>query len=88
MRVVSTTSCCSQQNLQLTSTAGLLILGRRNLYLMDGLVQTPDGAVIDAADAPRDVLTIPSGTLVELDPTVQQSHRWSVGITILKWADC
>lgn len=62
----------------LTQLAGLLILGKKNLYLMDGLVQTPDGEVIDARDAPRDVLTIPSGTLVELDPTDQQSHRWYV----------
>lgn len=56
--------------------AGLLILGKRNLYLVDGLVQTPNGEVIDAKDAPKDVLTVPSGTLVELDSTDQQSRRW------------
>jgi hypothetical protein len=56
--------------------AGLLIIGKRNLYLVDGLVQTPNGEVIDAKDAPKDVLTVPSGTLVELDSTDQQSHRW------------
>ncbi|ORY31849.1 hypothetical protein BCR39DRAFT_525741 [Naematelia encephala] len=56
---------------------GLLILGKKNLYLVDGLVQTPDGEVIDARDAPRDSLLIPSGTLVELDSLDQQSHRWS-----------
>ena len=33
--------------------AGLLIIGKRNLYLVDGLVQTPNGEVIDAKDAPR-----------------------------------
>jgi len=55
---------------------GLLILGRKNLYLVDGLLQTVDGEVIDAKDAPKDVLTIPSGTLVELDGTDQQSYRW------------
>lgn len=57
---------------------GLLILGKKNLYLVDGLVQTPDGEVIDAKDAPRDALTIPSGTLAELDGADQQSHRWYV----------
>ncbi|WVQ73417.1 hypothetical protein IAR50_002989 [Cryptococcus sp. DSM 104548] len=56
---------------------GLLILGKRNLYLIDGLVQTGDGEVIDARDAQKDVLSIPSGTLVELDAADQQSHRWS-----------
>jgi hypothetical protein len=54
---------------------GLLILGKRNLYLVDGLVQTANGEVIDAKDAPRDVLTIP-GTLAELEGGDQQSHRW------------
>lgn len=61
---------------ELIDLAGLLIIGKKNLYLIDGLVQTPDGAVIDAKDAPKDVLTVPSGTLVELDSTDQQSHRW------------
>jgi hypothetical protein len=54
----------------------LLILGRKNLYLSDGLVQTPEGEVIDAKDAPRDALSIPSGTLVELDAIDQQNARW------------
>ncbi|KLT43791.1 beach-domain-containing protein [Cutaneotrichosporon oleaginosum] len=56
---------------------GLLILGRRNLYLIDGLVQTPEGQVIEADHAPRDVLSIPSGTLADLDPSDQRSHRWT-----------
>ncbi|AFR98636.2 hypothetical protein C343_06613 [Cryptococcus neoformans C23] len=55
---------------------GLLILGKKNLYLINGLVQTPGGEVIDAKDAQKDVLSIPSGTLVELDPDDQQSHCW------------
>ena len=58
-------------------SAGLLIIGKKNLYLIDGLVQTPNGEVIDAKDAPKDVLTVPSGTLVELDSLDQQSRRWS-----------
>jgi hypothetical protein len=53
-----------------------LILGKKNLYLVDGLVQAADGEVIDAKDAPKDVLSIPSGTLVELDSADQQSARW------------
>ena len=61
-------------------SAGLLILGRKNLYLIDGLVQTADGEVIDAKDAPKDYLSIPSGTLVELDSTDLQSARWYVHI--------
>ncbi|WRT68074.1 uncharacterized protein IL334_005049 [Kwoniella shivajii] len=56
---------------------GLLILGKKNLYLVDGLVQTGDGEVIDAKDAQQDVLSIPSGTLAGLDAGDQQSHRWS-----------
>ncbi|ODN93441.1 hypothetical protein L198_05306 [Cryptococcus wingfieldii CBS 7118] len=56
---------------------GLLILGKKNLYLIDGLVQTGDGEVIDARDAQKDVLSIPSGTLAELDAADQQSYRWS-----------
>jgi len=54
---------------------GLLILGKKNLYLVDGLVQTTEGEVIDAKDAPRDVLSIP-GTLVDLGTNEQESHRW------------
>ncbi|BEI85638.1 hypothetical protein CcaverHIS002_0510390 [Cutaneotrichosporon cavernicola] len=56
---------------------GLLILGRKNLYLIDGLVQTPEGQVIEAEHAPRDVLSIPSGTLADFDPSDQRSHRWT-----------
>jgi hypothetical protein len=56
--------------------AGLLIFGRKNMYLIDSLVYTADGEVIDAKDAPKDILSIPSGTLVELDPADQLSLRW------------
>lgn len=56
---------------------GLLILGKRNLYLIDGLVQTAEGQVVEADQAPRDILSIPSGTLADLDPNDQRSHRWS-----------
>jgi hypothetical protein len=61
---------------QLTNSAGLLIFGRKNMYLIDSLVYTAEGEVIDAKDAPKDILSIPSGTLVELDPADQLSLRW------------
>ena len=54
---------------------GLLILGKRNLYLVDSLVQTGDGEVIDAKDAPRDVLTIP-GTLADFGGADPENHMW------------
>jgi len=54
---------------------GLLILGKKNLYLVDGLVQTAQGEVIDAKDAPRDILSVP-GTLVDMNADEQESHRW------------
>ncbi len=60
----------------LHTAAGLLIIGKKNLYLVDGLLQAVDGEVIDAKDAPKDILSIPSGTLVELDATEQLSRRW------------
>ena len=56
---------------------GLLIIGKKNLYLVDGLVQTAEGEVIDAKDAPRDVLSVP-GTLADLNADEQESHRWYV----------
>lgn len=52
--------------------------GKENLYLINGLLQTPGGEVIDAKDAQKDVLSIPSGTLVELDADDQPSHCWYV----------
>ena len=57
---------------------GLLILGKKNLYLVDGLVQTSEGEVIDAKDAPRDVLTIP-GTMIDTSAAEQESLKWSAG---------
>ncbi|ORX37123.1 hypothetical protein BD324DRAFT_427163 [Kockovaella imperatae] len=54
---------------------GLLILGKKNLYLVDGLVQTAGGEVIDAKDAPRDVLTIP-GTIIDMSGSEQESLKW------------
>ncbi|KZT56178.1 beach-domain-containing protein [Calocera cornea HHB12733] len=47
------------------SSPGLLILGKSHLYLLEGLVESKDGEIIDARDAPKDLLAIPSGTVVE-----------------------
>lgn len=58
------------------SAPGLLICGRRHLYMIDGLVQDAKGEIIPSQSADRDLFTIPSGTLAELDTTEQQSHRW------------
>lgn len=69
--------CFNSQSLDWADRiAGLLIFGRKNMYLIDSLVYTAEGEVIDAKDAPKDILSIPSGTLVELDPADQLSLRW------------
>lgn len=51
---------------QLLGTAGLLLLGRSHLYMLDGLVESNDGEVIDARDAPQDLFAVP-GSILELD---------------------
>jgi hypothetical protein len=56
------------------TTAGLLIFGRNNLYFLDGLVESDDGEIIDARNAPRKLLFIP-GSTVELDGR-QGALRW------------
>lgn len=55
-------------------SAGLLIVGRSHIYMMDGLVQDQGGDIIDARDAPKDVLSVP-GTMLELDGR-QVAQRW------------
>lgn len=59
------------------SVPGLLVCGKRHIYLIDGLVQDAKGEIIQSSDADQDLLTIPSGTLAELDASDQQSHRWT-----------
>lgn len=44
--------------------------------MLDGLVQNREGEIIDARDAPKDVLSVP-GTTLELDGK-QVAQRWSV----------
>ncbi|KIO27820.1 hypothetical protein M407DRAFT_72594 [Tulasnella calospora MUT 4182] len=58
------------------ASPGLLIVGRSHIYMMDGLVQDQGGDIIDARDAPKDVLSVP-GTMLELDGR-QTAQRWSI----------
>ena len=57
-------------------SAGLLILGRTHIYMLDGVVENEEGEVIDAHDAPKRLLFVP-GSIVELDGP-QRAQRWSV----------
>lgn len=56
--------------------AGLFIIGRTHVYMLDGLVESSDGEVIDAHDAPRSIFFVP-GSIVELDGP-QRAQRWYV----------
>lgn len=56
--------------------AGLLVLGRTHLYLMDGLLKLASGEIVASQLAPQDAFTIPSGTIAELDAEEMQSHSW------------
>ncbi len=58
------------------SAPGILILGRRSLYIVDGLAQNESGQIVTAQDASNDMLSIPSGNIAELDASELQSHRW------------
>ncbi|KAJ4474264.1 hypothetical protein J3R30DRAFT_3295344 [Lentinula aciculospora] len=57
------------------SSPGLLIIGRTHIYMLDGLVESEDGEVIDAHDAPKSLFFVP-GSIVELDGP-QRAQRWS-----------
>lgn len=55
-------------------TAALLILGKECLYLFEGYVESSDGELIDARDAPEDLLsTLNSGNV---DTIKYRSQRW------------
>ncbi|KAG8823617.1 hypothetical protein FRC17_009281 [Serendipita sp. 399] len=56
------------------ASPGLLILGKTHLYMLDGLLLQDDGEIIEAQDAPKDILLVP-GTIVELDGQ-QPAQRW------------
>lgn len=49
-------------------------MGQKYLYMLDGLVENDEGEVVDAVDAPRNVLSVP-GTMPELDGR-QRAQRW------------
>jgi len=57
------------------SSSGLLIFGRTHLYMLDGLVESDDGEVIDALDAPKKLFFVP-GSAVELKGP-QRAQRWA-----------
>ena len=60
--------------LESTILAGLFIFGRTHLYMLDGLVESDDGEVIDASEAPRRLFFVP-GSILELSGP-QRAHRW------------
>ena len=57
--------------------AGLLILGRTHLYMLDGLVENDDGEVIDAQDAPKKLFFVP-GSHLEIHNAALHAQRWFV----------
>lgn len=61
--------------------AGLLILGQKQLYMLDGLVEDENGEVVDVHDAPKDLFSVP-GTLLELDGRQRAQHWYAV---IIHW---
>lgn len=58
----------------IVDAAGLLILGKTHIYMLDGVVENEEGEVIDAVDAPKRLLFIP-GSIVELNGP-QRAQRW------------
>lgn len=54
--------------------AGLLIIGRTHLYMLDGLMEDDNGAVIEAIEAPKHLFFVP-GSIVEFDGP-QRAQRW------------
>lgn len=58
--------------------AGLLIVGKTHLYMLEGLVQDEQHGIMDVRDAPKDILSVP-GTLVDLDGS-QRAQRWLVSL--------
>lgn len=60
-----------------SSVAGLLIWGQTHLYVRDGLVESSIGEILDAVDAPKDVLSVPGTIVVDPDPN-SRARRWSL----------
>ena len=63
--------------------AGLLIIGKTHVYMLDGVVENDDGEVIDASDAPKRLLFIPGSTLEMEGP--QKAQRWYGLLSSLLW---
>ena len=57
--------------------AGLFILGKTHLYVRDGLVESSSGDILEALDAPKDVLSVPGTLVTDPDPN-QRARRWQV----------
>ncbi|KAL0958994.1 hypothetical protein HGRIS_014308 [Hohenbuehelia grisea] len=57
------------------SSPGLLIIGKTHIYMLDGVVESDDGEVIEAHEAPKHLFFVP-GSIVELDGP-QQAQRWA-----------
>ena len=73
-RQYHTTPTLSMTSKKAVLVAGLLIIGRTHLYMLDGLVEDDDGEVIEANEAPRRLFFVP-GSIVELDGP-QRAQRW------------
>jgi hypothetical protein len=58
------------------SAAGLLILGRKCMYVLDGLVRLDTGEVVGSEEAPRDMFSIPSGKIAEAQTNEMETSRW------------
>ncbi|KAG8908740.1 hypothetical protein FRB99_002978 [Tulasnella sp. 403] len=58
------------------ASPGLLIVGRTHIYMLDGLVQGEEDEIIDARDAPKDILSVP-GTMLDVDGR-QRAQRWAI----------
>ncbi|KAF8315416.1 beach-domain-containing protein [Clavulina sp. PMI_390] len=59
------------------SSPGLLIWGQTHLYVRDGLVESSGGDILEAIDAPKDVLSVPGTLVIDPDPNVR-ARRWSL----------
>jgi hypothetical protein len=56
--------------------AGLIIMGKTHLYLVDGLYQNQQGDIVAAVEAPKDAFLIP-GVALELDSS-RLTQKWCV----------
>lgn len=68
-------------NINIFFPAGLLIIGRTHVYMLDGLVENDEGEVVDAHDAPKRLFIVP-GSIVELNGP-QKAQRWYYLLCIL-----